>query len=217
MSGKLILNVFTIAVGLGSILIAAACTDRSKPAPGLLGPVSTRLSARPSPGTEKSGQLVADGAIDDIDSEPARLRIGAMWFRVDDETEYDIAGCTESCGFDDLNVGDLARVKYLATSASALGYLAIEVEVEQADPQDDDELETEGTVDTIDHDTLRLSVAGQWFYADNQTEIDFDDCEGTFADIDVGNEVKIEHDAICSGLGMRAHQIEVRATDCGDD
>jgi hypothetical protein len=58
---------------------------------------------------------------------------------------------------------------------------------------DDEYADIEGTVERIDHGTMRLAVDGMAFWADAHTEIDCDEDHGGFDRIQVGDWVKVEY------------------------
>jgi hypothetical protein len=71
---------------------------------------------------------------------------------------------------------------------------------------------TTGTVDEIDYSAMRLRVAGLWFRADGETEIETDTCKSTcsLSDVVAGDAVKVKHEQTADADGSYyAREIEV--------
>lgn len=166
--------------------------------------------------SDKPDVATTSGTVEAIDGTSMRLRVAGQWFYADNETEIDRDGC-EPCAFAGIEVGDPAKVKHDRVPGPDGAYYAREIEIvrdeDNEGPEDpeDDETETEGSVETLDGDRLR--VDGVWFWLDELTELEFDDdCASTV--IVPGDRVKIEHStAVTEGLGFYAYKIEIKR-DC---
>jgi hypothetical protein len=171
--------------------------------------VSVALDAVPVPEHRKPEVTETTGVIDEVDYAGMRLRMGASWFRADDETELDLPGCG-GCGFDAVEVGDWAKVKHERTPGEDGAYYAREIEIEEQEVDEEaetDDAETVGNVEAVEG--LRLRVAGVWFWTDSSTRFEFDDCAADV--VEAGDEVKIEHSAVeDDDWGYYVVKIEVR-------
>jgi len=70
---------------------------------------------------------------------------------------------------------------------------------------------TEGSVEAIDYTGMRLLVNGQWFYADNETDIEIDDCKPClFSAMHIGDPAKVKYERIPAPNGAcYARDIEI--------
>ena len=150
------------------------------------------------------------GFVEAIDYAGNRLRVSGMWFNTDADTEIEVDDC-KPCMFTAIQAGDPAKGRHYRNPSGDRSYYASEIEIEHEvdDPEDpeDDEMETEGVVESIDGD--RLLVSGVWFWMDIATELEIDDDCFEKAII-AGDMVNVEHSTVLTeGLGYYAHKIEI--------
>ncbi len=113
------------------------------------------------------------GYVDAVDHLTSRLRVAGKWFWADGLTGIDVDHCDGEGAFSDVLVGDQVKVEHPSDPDEFGGFYATKIEV----VGDGDFVETKGSVDEIDHDMRRLSVAGMWFQTRGCTEIEIDDDE----------------------------------------
>jgi hypothetical protein len=171
----------------------------------------------PMPHGHKPDMATTLGLVEAINYTVNCLCINGVWFNTDADTEIQVDDC-KPCSFTAIEVGDPAKVKHDRNPSGARSYYAREIEIEHEadDPEDPEEelMETEGIVETIDGG--RLLVSGVWFWTDDATEMEIDDecLDETIITEDI---VKIEHSTVVTdGFGYYAHKIEIER-ECAEE
>lgn len=205
--------ILSVVIGLGMLV---GCSDGGATITGVgIGGGTPSADAMPIPGGGKPDVATTAGTVDEIDYLAMRLRVGRSWFWVDAETELDLPHCDSACAFDDVQLGDLVKVKH-DRNPDGGAYYAREIEVEDEDEESEepeaDEAETKGVVEAVDG--VRFMAAGVWFWTDAATELDVDDCDD--GSIRSGDRVKVEHSTLLDeGLGFYAYKVEIER-ECED-
>lgn len=215
-------SVFVLACVAAAGALAACNVSTPVTAPANAGPPVANNCSFETPETTKPERLLAQGEIEEIDEINRCLRVSGVWYWTDAETQYEIESCDDNCTFVDLTPGDHVKLVYtFETLGHALRYArSVEVENEDEDDQEIDDAEVEGAVEQIDLTGMRLRVGSDWFWADANTKVEIDDCDGgTFVDIRVGDDVKIEcRTPADDGLGFYAMEIEAEpVTPCDEE
>ncbi|MEP0548966.1 MAG: DUF5666 domain-containing protein [Rhodothermales bacterium] len=131
------------------------------------------------------------------------LTVSGLFFLITGATE--IEGDDGDISFEDLAVGQFAEVEGHYDASGAL--VADEIEVDESDEQ---EVDVEGTIEALGD--ASLTVGGFTFSVTDDTEIEGDDIELTFADLAVGQLVEVEGFYAADGT-LVAREIEVEDFD----
>ena len=156
-------------------------------------------------------------AADDIEVEgviealgESTLTVGGYTFLVIEETEFD-DGLN---GFSDLEVGLFVSVEGFYDADGTLVAEEIEADEDSDEDNGDTEVEVEGLITELTDDGL--TVGGFFFLVTEATEIESDDEEIGFEDLEVGMFAEVEGFANDAGE-LIAEEIEVDGEDDGDD
>jgi hypothetical protein len=162
------------------------------------------FGARPA----SADDIEVEGAIEALGE--STLTVGGYTFLVTEATEFD----DDLNDFSDLEIGLFVSVEGFYAEDGTLIAEEIEAEEEGGDDGDDNEVEVEGLITELTDDGL--TVGGFFFLVTETTEIENDDAEIAFEDLELGTFAEVE--GFIDGAGdLIAEEIDVEGDDDGDD